>query len=115
MSEKLPKTPDKKAAVITSLINSPGTKKILEDSEVILSEEEKSQFKLFHAVMNDATSMIANEKSKSNDNCRAAVTIGIAMLCGESVKASGLTSAVSTTFGINRRRIAQAFNEEPVH
>ena len=108
VSGKLPKTPEKKAAVITSLINSPRTKKILEDSGVILSEEEKSEFKLFRVVMNDATSMIANEKSKRNDNSRAAVSIGIAMLCGESVKASGLTSAASTTFGINRRRIAQS-------
>lgn len=97
----------KKAAVLTALINSPQTRKLLEESGVILSEEEQSQFKLFRAVINDATSAITSEKSKRNDDSRAAVSIGISMLCGESVKASGLTSAASTTFGINRRRIAQ--------
>ena len=34
--EKLPKTPEKKAAVLTSLINSPQTRKLLEESGVIL-------------------------------------------------------------------------------
>ena len=52
---------------------------------MILSEEDQKQFKLLRAVVDDATSMIANEKSKRNDNSRAAVSIGIAMLCGESV------------------------------
>ena len=101
--EKLPKTPEKRAAVLTSVINSPQTRKLLEESGVILSEEEQSQFKLFRAVINDATSAITSEKLKRNDNSRAAVSIGIAMLCGESVKASGLTSAASAAFGINRR------------
>ena len=60
--EKLPKTPEKKATVLTSLINSPQTRKLLEESGVILSEEEQSQFKLFCAVINDATSAITSEK-----------------------------------------------------
>ena len=80
----------------------------MEETGVILSEEDQSQFQLFHAVIDDDTSMIANEKSKRNDNSRAAISIGIAMLCGKSVKASGLKSATSTAFGINRRRIAQS-------
>ena len=105
---KLPKTPEKRAAVLTSVINSPQTRKRLEESGVILSEEEQSQFKLFRAVINDAMSAITSEKLKRNDTSRAAVSIGIAMLCGESVKASGLTSAASAAFGINRRRIAQS-------
>ena len=83
----------------------------MEETGVILSEEDQSQFKLFRAVVDDATSMIANEKSRRNDNSRAAVSIGIAMLCGESVKASGLTSAAPTAFGINRRRIAQCIQK----
>ena len=73
--------------------------------------EDQSQLKLFRTVIDDATSMIANEKSKRNDNSRAAVSIGIAMLCGESVKASGLTSAASTAFGINWQRIAQSIQK----
>ena len=81
------------------------------ETGVILSEEDQSQFKLFRTVIDDAMSMIANEKSKRNDNSRAAVSIGIAMLCGESVKASGLTSAASTAFGINWRRIAQSIQK----
>ena len=98
-----------KTAVLTWLINSPQTRKLLEELGVILSEEEQSQFKLFRAVINDATSAITSEKSKRNDNSRAAVSIGTAiMLCGESVKASGLTSAASTAFNINRGRIAQS-------
>lgn len=56
VSEKLPKTPEKKATVITLLINSPGTRKILEESWVILSEKKQSQFKLFCAVNNDDNS-----------------------------------------------------------
>ena len=111
VSDILPNTPEKKASIITSLINSPRTRKILEETGVILSEEDQSQFKLFRAVVDDATSMIANEKSKRNDNSRAAVSISIAMLCGESVKASGLTSAASTALGINRRRIAQSIQK----
>ena len=111
VSDILPNTPEKKASIITSLINSPRTRKILEETGVILSEEDQSQFKLFRAVVDDATSMIANEKSKRNDNSRAAVSIGIAMLCGKSVKASGLTSAASTALGINRRRIAQSIQK----
>ena len=90
------------------MINNLQTRKLLEELGVILSEEEQSQFKLFRAVINDATSAITSEKLKRNDDSRAAVSIGIAMLCGESVKASGLTSAASTAFGINRRRIAQS-------
>ena len=106
--EKLPKTPEKRAAVVSSLINSPGTRKILEESCVVLSAEEQNQYKLFRAVVDDVTSMLAKEKSRRNDNSRAAVSTGIAMLCGENVKASGLKSAASATFGINRRRIAMS-------
>ena len=83
----------------------------MEETGVILSEEDQSQFKLFHAVIDDDTSMIANEKSKRNDNSRAAISIGIAMLCGKSVKASGLKSVTSTAFGINRRRIARSIQK----
>ena len=91
------------------MINNLQTRKLLEELGVILSEEEQSQFKLFRTVINDATSAITSEKSKGNYNSRAAVSIGIAiMLCGESVKASGLTCAASTAFDINRRRIAQS-------
>ena len=87
-------------------------RKILEETRAVLSEEDQSQLKLFCAVVDVATSMIANEKSKRNDNSRAAVSIGIAMLCGKSVKASGLTSAASTAFGINRQRIAQSIKKK---
>lgn len=101
MKQKLPKTPEKRAAILTSLIDSPRMRKVLEESGVILSEEEQSQFKLFQAIVNDATSVIAREKSKRNDSSRAAVSVSIGMLCGESVQASGLKSAASMAFGIN--------------
>ena len=65
VNDVIPNTPEKKASIITSLINSPQTRKILEETGVILSEEDQLQLKLFCAVVDDATSMIANEKSRA--------------------------------------------------
>jgi len=41
VSDVLPNTPEKKASIVTSLINSPRTRKILEDTGVILPEEDQ--------------------------------------------------------------------------
>lgn len=62
MKKSLPITPEKKAAIVTDLMNSPRTKKILEESGLLLLQEQKSNFKLFDAMVKDATSLSESEK-----------------------------------------------------
>lgn len=103
---ELPTTPEKRAAVIKSLVESPTTNKLLVEAGVVLSEQQKVDLNLFDAFMTDATSVIEIEKTKRNDNSRKGLSMGISMLCGETVKSNGLTSAASSALGINRRRLA---------
>ena len=58
--------------------------------------------------MKDAGSLIFEVKEGRTNDSRAAVQMGLSLLCGNTVNEKQLHAAVSRTLGINRRRISRS-------
>lgn len=104
----LPKTPDKKAEVIASLLNSPRTRNILSDRGLVFNEEQESTYRICNAMLQDVSSVISCEKTRRNDDSRKVMNVGISLLCGETIESNGLASKAASQLGVSRRRIAMA-------
>lgn len=96
----LPSSPLKKAKVIQTLMSSPTTKKLLTPST-------KPEDATAQAMVQDLKDTLSEVKSKRSDDARAAMNVGISLLCGQNVAATTSKTKIASTLGINRRRISQ--------
>ena len=105
----LPETTAKKVDVMAAIIESPSTRKGLENKGTIpLAENEEAQVAV--AVMSDARGAINAIKDQRSDDSRAAIQTALGFLCGEKVKTKRMKTKVSKMLNMNRKRISKASN-----
>ena len=61
---------------------------------------------LHDAIVEDACSVLSSRKEERSDDTRAALQMGLSLLCGETVKNNNLHSTLSKSLNINRRHLA---------
>ena len=107
LKELLPKTPEKRAAVIASLNNSPTTRQVLEESGLLNTKPSQQEHQLARAVFKDAATAVSADKDHRSRDSTTAIKVGLAIFCGEKVTSSRLRSSVAKKLNINRRRLSQ--------
>lgn len=112
VKEVLPVTPEKKVEVVRILVESPTTREALVNKGVVASSELSKKAELHDAIVEDARSVLSSLKEKRIDDTRAAVQMGLSLLCGETVKNNNLHSTLSKNLSINRRRLAMCTSHQ---
>ena len=102
VKEALPVTPEKRAAVLSAVLESPTTRQTLTLHGLILSPEEQKQSEINQAIVKDARSLVTSLKDgRSKDSC-AAMQCCTSLLCGKTVTEKKIQKHVAETLSINR-------------
>ena len=104
----LPESPEKKVYIVAKLVQSPITRKKLEDLNLVTSSQQQKQMEVGCAVLKDVEHALSSMKERRSDDKRIAAGIGLAMVCGEAVAKGNLRKPVAKALNINRRRIAMS-------
>lgn len=104
----LPESPEKKVYIVAKLVQSPITRKKLEDLNLVTSSQQQKQMEVGCAVLKDVEHALSSMKERRSDDKRIAADIGLAMVCGEAVARGNLRKPVAKALNINRRRIAMS-------
>ena len=83
--EVLPVTPEKKAAVLSTVLESPTTRQTLALKGLVSSEEAKKEADVNSAIVADACNLIQTIKDGRSKDCRAAMQCCVSLLCGDTV------------------------------
>ena len=108
VKEVLPVTPEKKIDVVSALLESPTLREALATKGGVASSEQRKKAELHDAMVKDAAYLICEVKQNHSNDSRAAVQMGLSLVCGTNVTENKLQASVSKSFGINRRRIAMS-------
>lgn len=76
----LPQSPRKRAEVLTSLLDSPTTRKVISDSTTLNSPEQQEEVRLARAVLQDVSSVVDETKHQRSDGARTTMRVGLSML-----------------------------------
>ena len=96
----------KRVKVVSAVLESPSTWQILVSKGVVSSEEERKKAEMHDAMLKDAGSLLSEVKQSHSNDSRAAVQMGLSLICGETVTGNRLQASVAKSLGINQRRIA---------
>ena len=105
MKDALPKTPTKRAAVISSYFtskhasNSP-TVVALQTMNIINTKEQKEMIDIGSSLLSDMKSALDHCKTQRNDDARKTVTVISSVVSGEKIEKHGLRSKVARKLGI---------------
>ena len=105
VKEVLPVTPEKKAAVLSTVLESPTTRQTLALKGLVSSEEAKIEADVNSAIVADARNLIQTIKDGRSKDYRAAMQCCVSLLCGDTVSKNKMQKAVAETLTINRERI----------
>ena len=105
--ESLPATPAKKAALVAALIESPTTRGMLENMGHVRSPEEEEDAQIAAAAFKDVSTALQTTKRKRSNDARAAVNVGMSLLCGEAVSKARLRTKVAKKLSINRGQVSK--------
>lgn len=108
VKEALPVTPEKRAAVLSAVLESPTTRQTLTLHGLILSPEEQKQSEINQAIVKDARSLITSLKDGRSKDSRAAMQCCTSLLCGETVTEKKIQKHVAETLSINRERVRKS-------
>ena len=81
----MPSTPEKKAAVLSTLIESPTTHQMLSSQGLVSSDEAEKEAKVNSAIVADARSLIQTLKDGRSKDSQAAMQCCVCLLCGDTV------------------------------
>ena len=105
VKEVLPVTPEKKAAVLSKVLESPTTRQTLALKDLVSSVEAKKEADVHSAIVADACNLIRTIKDGRSKDSRAAMQCCVSLLCGDNVSRNKMQKAVAETLTINRERI----------
>ena len=91
----LPESPEKKVYIVAKLVQSPITRKKLEDLNLVTSSQQQKQMEVGCAVLKDVEHALSSIKERRSDDKRIAAGIGLAMVCGEAVAKGKLRKPVA--------------------
>jgi len=101
----LPVTPEKKAAVLSAVLESPVTRQTLALKGLVSSVEAQKEADVNSAIVADARNLIQTIKDGRSKDSRAAMQCCVSLLCGDTVSENKMQKAVAETLTINRERI----------
>ena len=105
VKEVLPVTPEKKAAVLSTVLESPTTRQTLALKGLVSSVEAKKEADVNSAIVADTRNLIQTIKDGWSKDSRAAMQCCVSLPCGDNVAKSKMQKAVAETLTINRERI----------
>ena len=108
----LPESPRKRAEVLTTLLDSPNTRKSLPQSVALNTPEQQDEVRLAKAVISDVSTALDSTKHKRSDGARTAMHVGLSMLCGASIGQGNMRKRLADALNINRRRVAMSVQQE---
>ena len=108
MKSALPESPEKKVYIVAKLVQSPITRKKLEDLNLVTSSQQQKQMEVGCAVLKDMEHVLSSMKERRSDDKRIAGGIDLALVCGEAVAKGNLRKPFAKALNINRRRIAMS-------
>ena len=106
----LPKSPRKKAEVVQTLADSPGTKRILEKRGFLQSSSERQDTQAMKSVVADLADGLARVKAAKSTDQRAAYTAARSLAFGASVKNKRQQSRVAKLVGIKRQQVSKGIS-----
>lgn len=104
----LPATPTKKAAVIKTIIESPRTRKILEDEGMVKTPSEEKQVNALKALATDISEGLQHVKRSGSNEKRAAFSAFKSLAFGRNVKKAKAKRSLSTLVNLNEKSISKA-------
>ena len=104
----LPVTPEKRVEVVSAVLESPTIRQFLVSKGVVSSSEQRKKAEMHDAMLKGAGSLLSEVKQSRSNDSRAAVQMGLSLICGETVTDNKLQTSVAKSLGINRRRIAMS-------
>ena len=104
----LPVTPEKRVEVVSAVLESPTIRQVLVSKGVVSSSEQRKKAEMHDAMLKDAGSLLSEVKQSRSNDSRAAVQMGLSLICGETVTENKLQTSVAKSLGINRQRIAMS-------
>ena len=108
MKENLPTTPRKRAALLSSYLNSKGspTVNIMQKMNKVPSPEDIKNVELAEAVMSDIKTIVSDTKLKRTNDARATLNIVSAAVNGKNVQTTKCRIQLSKKLGFNARRMS---------
>ena len=107
--KSLPYSPRKKVAVVAALVESPSTRKALEQLGHVRSPEDEDDTRIATAALNDIATALGTTKNKRSDDARATVNVGVSLISGEAVSNARLRTKIAKRLNINRGRVSKGF------
>ena len=107
----LPGTPSKKAEILKTVINSPRTRKLLEDEGLIKTPEEQKESTALKALAEDITEGLENIKRSGSNEKRAAFNAFKNLAFGKNVKKSRAKKSLSKLIKLNEKRFGHAIKQ----
>ena len=101
VKEVLPVTPEKKATVLSTVLESLTTRQTLALKGLVLSVEAKKEANVHSAIVADARNLIQTIKDGRSKDSRAAMQCCVSLLCGDTVLKNKMQKAVAETLTIN--------------
>ena len=108
MKVALPVTPEKRVEVVSAVLESPTIRQAVVSKGVISSLEQCKKAEMHDAMVKDVGSLLTEVKQGQSNDSRAAVQMGLSLICGDTVTESKLQTSVAKSLCINRRRIAMS-------
>ena len=111
IKDDLPKTPEKKAAIVEKLINSPTTSKILECQGNLITEKKKKKIEFAERVIDEVSKNISESKSPGNSSKERKV--GKHVLLKTAVKAIGKDFQLGCkSLGLTKKKVHNIRHDE---
>ncbi|XP_048578932.1 uncharacterized protein LOC125560703 [Nematostella vectensis] len=106
--DKLPQTPEKKAEVLETLINSPRTRKTLSRQGVVKTPEEEKESNTLKALASDISEGLKHVKRSGSNEKRAAYKALKSLAFGDNIKKSRAKKSLGKLVGLNEKSISKA-------
>lgn len=104
----LPVTPRKKAQTLKTVIQSPRTRKILEEEGLVKTPREENETKALKALAEDINEGLQHVKQSGSNENRAAFQAFKSLAFGSNVKKSRAKKCLSKPVNLNRKSIDHA-------
>ena len=98
----LPVTPEKRVEVVSAVLESPSIQQILVSKGVVSSSEQCKKAEMHDAMLKDAGSLLSEVKQSHSNDSRAAVQMGLSLICGETVTENKLQTSVAKSQLVGR-------------
>ena len=95
--------------MVAALVESPSTRKALEQLGHVRSPEDEDDTRIATAALNDIATALGTTKNKRSDDARATVNVGVSLISGKAVSNARLRTKIGKRLNINKGRVSKGF------